>query len=162
MVQRVKKPSAVMIWGCILADGPGPIHFVEGTMKSTDYIHVLQNVFLPFLERLGHPAQDFVFMQDGAPCHTAKASINCLNTLNVEDLPWPSNSPDLNPIENCWAYLKLKVYSRTNSTIEELKKNIEDVWYNDDDMKQMIQRCVCSMNRRIKDVIKVKGSFTKY
>lgn len=162
VIRTVKHPPSVMIWSCISAEGPGPIYFVEGTMRSNQYINVLRNVLLPYLETLQHPKEEYVFMQDGAPCHTSRASMDCLNSLGLEILPWPGNSPDCNPIENCWSYLKSKVYSRRNNTINELKKNIEEVWKNDDEVKDMIKKCFESMSHRILAVIKAKGGSTKY
>lgn len=126
-----------MVWSCISDEGPGPIHFVEGTGQ---YINVLENVFLPYLNRLRYPASDYTSMQDGAPCHTSRASMNCINSLNLDVLPWPGNSPDLNLIENCWTYLKRKVYQRKN-TIAILKENIKDVWENDVDLHTKIKNC---------------------
>lgn len=131
-------------------------------MRSSQYTDVLRNVLLAYLETLEHPKEEYIFMQDGAPCHTSRTSMDCLNSLGLEVLPWPGNSPDCNPIENCWAYLKSKVYNRRNNSIIELKKNIEEVWKNDEGMKEMIKKCIDSIPHRILAVIKAKGGSTKY
>jgi transposase len=62
-------------------------------------------------------------MQDGARIHTAGNVMEWLRTKDIEFLEWPPQSPDLNPIENIWAYLKDKLYKRR----DEIKKR-EDVW----------------------------------
>lgn len=41
---------------------------------------------------------------------------------------WPSNSPDLNPIENAWSYLKQKVYLRQPKNKKELIEFAKEEW----------------------------------
>ena len=51
------------------------------------------------------------------------------NNLNV--MPWPSRSPDLNIIENVWHSLKQKVGKKNPSFLAKLEETIIDVWHND-------------------------------
>lgn len=151
-----------MIWSCITGESSGPLYFVEGTLRSEQYKRVLETVLLPYMDSLASTRSSYTFMQDGAPCHTARSVNDFFISKNINVLPWPGNSPDLNPIENCWAFLKSKVYSRSNTSMEILKNNIEDIWNNDAEIKTMIKNCIESMPDRIKAVIKAKGGPTKY
>ena len=45
-----------------------------------------------------------------------------LQGKQVNVLPWPSMSPDLNPIENLWQQLKFKINSRATKSLQELKR----------------------------------------
>jgi transposase len=40
-------------------------------------------------------------------------------------MDWPGNSPDLNPVENCWSYMKKKL--KGNSDITSLPKLLEAI-----------------------------------
>ena len=53
--------------------------------------------------------EKIVFMQDGAPCHTAKSIKTFLANESIELLDWPGNFPDLNPNENLWELVKRKI-----------------------------------------------------
>lgn len=68
------------------------------------------------------------FQQDNAPCHASRSSMKWFLDNNIDVLPWPSRSPDVNPIENIWGYLSRQVYanSRQYSTVSELKQGIID------------------------------------
>jgi hypothetical protein len=46
------------------------------------------------------------FLQDGAPCHASKKIKTFLAEQPFQVIDWPGNSPDLNPIENCWNFMK--------------------------------------------------------
>ena len=45
-------------------------------------------------------------MQDGAPSHTAALILQDFKERGVYVIMWPPYSPDLNPIEICWNWMK--------------------------------------------------------
>ena len=51
-----------------------------------------------------------------------------LSENNVNVLQWPSQSPDLNPIEK-WRILKIQIRKRTPANINNLKTICQEEWY---------------------------------
>ncbi|GFV23638.1 uncharacterized protein TNCV_149051 [Trichonephila clavipes] len=67
----VKYPTKVMVWDCMSSYGVGRLHIVSGTVKTMDYIEILQNKLLPTArDLLGN--QTWIFQDDNAPCQRAK------------------------------------------------------------------------------------------
>ena len=70
------------------------------------------------------------FQHDGAPCHRAKLVSSWLRENGVDVIgPWPGNSPDLNPIENCWNSLKNEVQKLRPSSSDDLQENTKHTKY---------------------------------
>jgi hypothetical protein len=52
------------------------------------------------------PRKYGIFMQDVAPCRTAKAAMDPRHSHNVEVLKWPGKSPGKCPVQNIWEEMK--------------------------------------------------------
>ena len=75
---------------------------------------------------------------------------------------WPAQSPDLNPIEHSWGYLKRRLaeYKHPPNGILELWERIQVEW--DKIPVEECQKMIESMARRIEAVVRAKGGYTKY
>lgn len=176
VVKNVKHPLQVMIFGSICSLGLGKLYFVEDHMNSIQYVKVIDDVVVPQLKKwFGKPGQGrrkFYFMQDSAPCHTSKLSMARLAFHKLNVLPWPSNSPDMNPIENVWAVLKQEVRLRIQEVrgknvgqlrdIDILKDAITHCWENNERVKRTAINACKAMDRRIKTLWDNRGKWTKY
>ena len=125
---------------------------VQGNLNAQGYINqILQPVAVPFLQRHG-PA---ILMHDNARPHVAR------NRNNVNVLPWPAVSPDMNPIENIWGYLGRKVRARGNvHNLRDLENALIQEWNNIPNV--VIRRYVRSMRGRLAACINSRGGHTQY
>jgi transposase len=73
---------------------------------------------------------------------------------------WPANSPDLNPIENLWNWLKNTVAEDLPNTQEELRAALTKAWGSIS--STFVRGYIESMPRRLAEVIAHKGNRTRY
>ncbi len=119
--------GSIMLWGCFSAAGTGRLVAIEGKMNAAKYRDILDENLLQSAQdlRLG---RRFTFQQDNDPKHTAKIMKEWLHNNSVTVLEWPSQSPDLNPIEHLWRDLKMAVHQRLPSNLSELERICKEEW----------------------------------
>ena len=85
---------------------------------------LLSHQMLPAIRHLAGDV--FVFQQDSALAHRARATVEYLNS-NSPDL-WPPNSPDLNPVDyKIWGCVQERVYQKLIRDVDQLKQRLIEV-----------------------------------
>ncbi len=147
--------GSIMLWGCFSAAGTGRLVAIEGKMNAAKYRDILDENLLQSAQdlRLG---RRFTFQQENDPKHTAKITKEWLHNNSVTVLEWPSQSPDLNPIEHLWRDLKMAVHQRLPSNLTELERICKEEW-------QRIPKSRCEnllhLPKKTHGCIKSKGCF---
>ncbi|KAK3540398.1 hypothetical protein QTP70_030411, partial [Hemibagrus guttatus] len=119
--------GSVMVWGCFAASGPGRLAVINGTMNSAVYQKILKVNVRPSVCDL-KLKRTWVLQQDNDPKHTSKSTSEWLKKNKMKTLEWPSQSPDLYPIEMLWHDLKKVVHARKPSNVAELQQFCKDEW----------------------------------
>ena len=83
-----------------------------------------------------------------------------LEKEKVKVLKWPSQSLDLNPIENLWEALKRKVSGHNVRNKGQFLEILKETW--ESISPEIIKTLIGSMPRRLREVIKNKGYATHY
>ena len=148
-----------MVWACFSDSGVGKLVFIEDIMYKEGYLTILKENLVSSAEILG--LQDgFQFQHDRDPKHMAKIVSKWLNDSGINVLDWVGQSPDMNPIENLWRYLQIKLSERQITGKDMLKECILEEWQKIP--RDLCNKLVSSMDNRCKMVIKNKGGPIKY
>ncbi|KAK3506568.1 hypothetical protein QTP70_009910 [Hemibagrus guttatus] len=113
----------IMIWGYFSAKGTGQLHCIKGTMDGAMYHQILgKNLLLS--ARALKMGRGWVFQHDNDPKHTAKATKEWLKKKHIKVLEWPS----LNPIENLWRELKVRVAKHLPRNLNDFERICKEEW----------------------------------
>jgi hypothetical protein len=101
-------------------------------------------------------------LEDNVRIHTSAINRDVGAKQRFLYVDHPPYSPDLNPIENIWAYLKKqlnKIFPRPTS-ITEMAREAQRIWK--EIPQEVIDNCCISMGKRLEAVRLAKGGPTKY
>jgi transposase len=158
---RTKFPKQLMAWGGISYQGKTPlVFFIPPERVNTQTYR--DKILIPLRDRWAPTLfgdEDWTFLQDSAGPHTSDKTQdwcreNFPDFITKED--WPSNSPDLNPLDYCfWSILKAKSCTTSHKNLEELKHSLRREWAKID--IGVIQKSIDEFPKRLWACVKAKG-----
>ena len=101
------------------------------------------------IDWFGKNHTDTIFWQDSDPKHTCRRAKDRFKNHQINVMPWPACSPDLNPIEHLWKYIldRLNEYEQPPKLILELWERVEKEW--EAIPEEVCQNLIESMPRRM-------------
>lgn len=154
-------PKSVMVWAGISKNGKTPLVFVERGVKinaETYQNQILRDVVIPW-SRQHFENKPWTLQQDWAPAHSARSTMDfCkINKINVWNKTlWPSNSPDLNPMDFAiWSILEQKACATTHSNVESLKRSLQKAW--NEISNKTLASIVKNFRKRLKACVSAEG-----
>ena len=108
------------------SQGTTPLVRLQTRVKAQIYKNIVQDHVVPIIQNSGFDRA--TFMQDNSPCHKAKVVMSYLTEQDFEIMDWPPQSPDLNPTENLWKTLGVKVMERNPTNTEDLWVKLQEEW----------------------------------
>jgi transposase len=128
-------------------------------MRKKNYVDILKQHLKTSVKKL-KLGRKWVFQMDNDPKYTSKVVAKWLKDNKDKVLEWPSQSPNLNPIEDLWAELKKHAQARRPDNLNQLHQLCQEEW-------AKIHPTYCGKLvegylKQLTQVKKCKGNVTKY
>lgn len=152
--ETIKHSKKYNVWACITLGGLESYVIFKENMDSLKYIEILRtNLVIIYNEQ-------YLFQQDNSSVHKCKKVMNFFKEQNIKQIDFPSNSPDLNPIENLWSILKKEISKKRDINCDNfydtIDKSLKNIQYH------YVFNCISNMHVRIGELIKNKGLHINY
>lgn len=170
-----------MVWGAISGYQKGPLFQWKkeewGNITARGYTDHILPVLYGFWSKCTTDREEYalraedlwpgalnplIVMQDNAPVHTARISLQALEETRMIMMEWPPSSPGLNPIENIWAILKARIFQRRErpTTVAAMRKAVEEEW--EKLSHKEIWAVIKTMPARVQAVLEANGGATRW
>ena len=122
VIERPARGRRISLIGAIALDGSRALRRVEGYVNGEVFVDFLRNDLGPAL----HPG-DIVVM-DGPSIHKVEGVEEALAERGATALYLPPYSPELNPIEMAWAWIKKLLRDAPPRKLAALRERVDDLW----------------------------------
>lgn len=147
-----------MVWAAIRYAWRWDLFFIDGTLNVQCYRdHTLLQLMISYVTRNSVET----FMHDNAWPHVACICPKCLTEIIVQVMECPPHSPDMNPIENLWDNLELRVPRQVPLSVKvgdfgtAIMEELETI------PVPRINVLIASMPRRVKGLVDGNGEHTR-
>ncbi|CAF3466931.1 unnamed protein product [Rotaria sp. Silwood2] len=160
-VSTIKHPIKIHAWGCFSNKGFGKLFLFTRTLNSKLMCKIYKYGLVPSTKKwFGDNNTNWSLLKDNDPKHTSKMCKRFKVDNGVQSLPWPSQSPDCNPIENVWALMKLKINKQPPTSMKNFMARIRKEWKNLS--VHFAAKLVNCMEHRIELLIERNGDYINY
>jgi transposase len=154
-------PVGVPAWGCFSASGPGYMALFEGSLDAARLRDILRDYLIPtYREQFPDVPVRWLLWDNDPGRHMSRLVKNFLHTQAVTCLDFPPYSPDLNPIENLWRDMNLRMQDSLADTKDEMEQLVKHTWAAT--TPEQCSKLARSMPHRIKQIIERQGAYTDY
>jgi transposase len=158
-VKRIpKNRQKIMVWGGFSIKGPVGYHSFNTIMDGPYYVQILQDHLIRNARK--QFGRRYRLQQDNDPKHKSRVAQQFISNEVPEVIDWPSNSPDVNPVENLWSIIKRRVEKRKPINLQELDMFLHEEWDKTDML--VLNHLVNSMKLRCLALIESKGERINY
>ena len=150
--------GSVMVWCGIAYGRRTQLHIIQGNLSAIRYRdEIISPHLVPFLQQ-----HNLTLQQDNTPPHVARICTAYLQTHNIDVLPWPAFSIDLNPIEYLWDELdrRMRWRDKPPSSVPELEQALLQEWNNIPQMT--VNNLINSTTRRVQSALDANGGHSRY
>jgi hypothetical protein len=146
------------MWAAISNDSKTELVHIPGNLTAVRYrVEILQPHIMHVIDRQGE-----LFKQDDVRPHTTRLTMDYFEQNNINVLPWPSKSPDLNPIEHLWNHLNKRVRQRQPppQILHQVCRMWPHGWWTIP--RHNVRKLIESMPRGCREVLAAHGGHTRY
>lgn len=136
---------------------------VRGGMTAKDFVEHVAPEIKRFHDEMVtmYPYRSFVLMLDNSSIHGSDIVQRWFQDAGIQLTQWPANSPDLNPIEHCWALMKRMLRNQYDiNTQEKYEDAVLEAW--NAIQPEHLQNFIESMENRCVNVIARQGGHSGY
>ena len=161
--QELKVPCSTIYRWISQNGNQGKVSFIKspGRPRKTAVCRIVTSSIQHFFRTNDLP-HNSIFQDDNAPPHPAARVTHFINDSGVRQLPWPSRSPDLNPIEHVWDHIARKIRSKSEmaNSLQQLEEWVNEAWQTTP--LEYIDGLINSLPRRVRAVIESHSGHTRY
>ena len=104
IIYSKNKGRKIGAWAGISYQGKTSLFLYEDSMSSVNYIEILKEALEEIRSKLN--SDEVMLQMDNARYHWTTLDLEFYSNNGIIVIDWPPYSPDLNPIENIWAFMK--------------------------------------------------------
>lgn len=161
VVRTVKHPQKVHVYGCFCEAGFGKLTVFTGILNAVRMNQLYSSTLLPTAKKFyGNDNSNWLLLEDNDPKHKSRLCTAWKEENHIEQMVWPPQSPDCNPIENVWAIIKARLRGKTFRNLKQFSAFILRQWKGF--QREYAENLSKSMPKRCARVIEKEGEWIKY